>query len=259
MQFAASCGSRLGVQDVGVDHGGADVGVAEQFLNGSYVVAGRQQMGGEGVAQRVHGNRPHDDCVPHRELKRALQRLFVHVVTPNNASTRIDRIRVGREHPEPAPRPAGIGVLPFQRMRHINAVLVRRRSRSKASRARGDSPDRSIIYLGASPASMQLVENLAPQLFNPVILNWSSDVQGAMRLTMLTGSTDLTSTQVEVWNGSNYFASNYSFSPSPVPEPSSALLFASVAPLLLWRLRSRAARPQLGAQSRSLLSLDAAR
>lgn len=121
------------------------------------------------------------------------------------------------------------------------------------------SPDRSIIYLGTSPASIQLVENLAPQLFNPVILNWSSDVQGAMRLTMLTGSIDLTSTQVEVWNGSNYFASNYSFSPSPVPEPSSALLFASVAPLLLWRLGSRAAKPQLGAQPRALLSLDAAR
>ena len=120
-------------------------------------------------------------------------------------------------------------------------------------------PDRSITYVGTSPASSQLVENLAPQLFNPVILNWSSDLQGAMRLTMLTGSVDLTSTQVAVWNDSNYFASNYFFSPSPVPEPSSALLFASVAPLLLWRLRSRAVRPQPGAQPRSLWSLDAAR
>jgi hypothetical protein len=106
------------------------------------------------------------------------------------------------------------------------------------------SPDRSITYAGTSPASSLLAENLAPQLFNPVILNWGSDLQGAMRLTMLTGSVDLTSTQVQVWNGSNYFASNYSFSPSPVPEPSSALLFASVAPLLLlWRLRSPVARP----------------
>jgi hypothetical protein len=121
------------------------------------------------------------------------------------------------------------------------------------------SPDRSITYVGTSPASSQLVENLEPQLFNLVIFNWSSDLQGAMRLTMLTGSIDLTSTQIEVWNGSNYFASKYSFSPSPVPEPSSALLFASVGPLLLWRLRSRAVRPQPGAQPRSLRSLDAAR
>jgi hypothetical protein len=108
------------------------------------------------------------------------------------------------------------------------------------------SPDTSITYVGTSPASSQLVEYLAPRLFNPVILNWSSDLQGAMRLTMLTGSVDLTSTQIEVWNGPNYFSSNYSFSSSPVPEPSSALLFASVAPLFLWRLNSRAVRPQSG-------------
>jgi hypothetical protein len=104
------------------------------------------------------------------------------------------------------------------------------------------SPDRSITYVGSSSASSQLVENLAPELFDQVILNWSSDLQGAMRLTMLTGSFDLTSTQVEVWNDFNYFASNYSFSPSPVPIPSSALLLASGIPFLL-KFRRRVVRP----------------
>ena len=37
------------VQDVGVDHGGRDIGVAEQFLHRADVLAGFEQMGGEGV------------------------------------------------------------------------------------------------------------------------------------------------------------------------------------------------------------------
>ena len=39
--------------DVRVDHGGLDVGVAEQFLHGADVGAELQQMRGEGVTQRV--------------------------------------------------------------------------------------------------------------------------------------------------------------------------------------------------------------
>jgi len=41
------------VQDVGVDHGGRDVGVTEQLLDGTDVVSGLEQVGGEGVAQGV--------------------------------------------------------------------------------------------------------------------------------------------------------------------------------------------------------------
>ena len=41
------------VEDVGVDHGGGDVAVAEELLDGADVVAGLEQVGGEGVAQGV--------------------------------------------------------------------------------------------------------------------------------------------------------------------------------------------------------------
>jgi hypothetical protein len=37
------------MQDVGVDHGGGDIEVAEQLLRGADVVAGFEQMGSEGV------------------------------------------------------------------------------------------------------------------------------------------------------------------------------------------------------------------
>ena len=100
------------------------------------------------------------------------------------------------------------------------------------------TPDRSITYTNSSGVTTQLIQNLAPEIFNPILLNWNNDLQGAMRLTMLSGSFDLASTRIEIWNGSNYFAGNYSLTPSPVPEPNSALLFVSAVPLLFWRLRS---------------------
>jgi len=41
------------VEDMGVDHGGADIFVAEELLDGTKVVAVLQQVGRERVAQRV--------------------------------------------------------------------------------------------------------------------------------------------------------------------------------------------------------------
>ena len=41
------------VQNVGVDHGGRDVPVAEEFLDGAYVVAVLEEVGGKGVAEGV--------------------------------------------------------------------------------------------------------------------------------------------------------------------------------------------------------------
>jgi hypothetical protein len=39
--------------EVGVDLGGGEAGVAEEFLDGAQVGAGLQQVGGEGVTQGV--------------------------------------------------------------------------------------------------------------------------------------------------------------------------------------------------------------
>ena len=41
---------------LGVDHGGADVFVAEEFLDGADVVAGFEEMGGERVTVDVKGD-----------------------------------------------------------------------------------------------------------------------------------------------------------------------------------------------------------
>jgi len=46
-----ACGAQ--VEDVGVDHGGADIAVAEELLDGPDVMVVLQQMGGEGMAKDV--------------------------------------------------------------------------------------------------------------------------------------------------------------------------------------------------------------
>ena len=40
-------------EDVGIDLSGGDVGVAEEFLDGADIVAGFEEVGGEGVATRL--------------------------------------------------------------------------------------------------------------------------------------------------------------------------------------------------------------
>jgi hypothetical protein len=44
------------VEDVGVDHGGGYVAVAEEFLDGADVVAGFKKVGGETVAEGVRAD-----------------------------------------------------------------------------------------------------------------------------------------------------------------------------------------------------------
>jgi hypothetical protein len=41
---------RAGLQDVGIDHRGADVLVAEEFLDGADIVSGLEEVGGEAVS-----------------------------------------------------------------------------------------------------------------------------------------------------------------------------------------------------------------
>jgi len=49
-------GEAAALEDMGVDHGGFDVFVAEEFLDGADVVIVLQEMGGEGVTEGVGGN-----------------------------------------------------------------------------------------------------------------------------------------------------------------------------------------------------------
>lgn len=49
-------GESAALKDVGVDHGGFDVFVSEEFLNGADVVSVLEKVCGEGVAEGVRGD-----------------------------------------------------------------------------------------------------------------------------------------------------------------------------------------------------------
>jgi hypothetical protein len=74
------------VEDVGVDHRGIQVVVTEQLLNGADVAAIFQQMGGEGVAERVGGGplgetRP-ADSLEHGALHHGLVEVMAAALAP---------------------------------------------------------------------------------------------------------------------------------------------------------------------------------
>ena len=76
-------GAALG--DVGIDHGRADIGMAEEFLNGSYIVPGFEQVRREGVAQAVGMNHFGNFGFLCGFLDRVLQDAFVDVVPRKGA------------------------------------------------------------------------------------------------------------------------------------------------------------------------------
>lgn len=56
------------VQDVGVEHGGADAGVAQEFLDGPDIVSVFKQVGGEAVPEGVAGGAFLEAARPDRPL-----------------------------------------------------------------------------------------------------------------------------------------------------------------------------------------------
>ena len=76
----ASDRARAPVQDVSVDHGRADVVVAQELLDRPDVVAIFQQMGGERVAKRVtvypFGSTRAKGCRLHRALQNRLVKMM---------------------------------------------------------------------------------------------------------------------------------------------------------------------------------------
>lgn len=73
------------VEDVGVDHGGAYVALAEQLLNGADIVAVLQKMGGEGVPDGVADRGPGDARATGGRTHRLLRHGFVQVMPPHLA------------------------------------------------------------------------------------------------------------------------------------------------------------------------------
>lgn len=76
---------------MGVDHGGFDALVAQQFLNGAEVVAVLQEVGGKGVAERVAANNLVDASSANGCFDRFLEAAFTDMVATNETAARVLR------------------------------------------------------------------------------------------------------------------------------------------------------------------------
>jgi hypothetical protein len=109
------------IEDVGVDHGRADVLVAEQGLDRADVGAALEQVGGEAVAQGVGGDPFVDAGGEGGAAEGALDVGFVEMVPAYEAGTGVaGRLRCG-EDPLPFPVPAGVGVFARDRVGQLDA------------------------------------------------------------------------------------------------------------------------------------------
>ena len=100
---------RGSVQDVRVDHRGADIVVTEKFLHGPDVVVVLEQVRGKGMTQGMRARALCETRGVNGFLHRAPEDGFVEVVT--------DRL--------PDPCAAGVGILPGERRRKLHPARAR--------------------------------------------------------------------------------------------------------------------------------------
>ena len=76
-------------EDVRVDHGGLEIRVTEQLLDGADVVAVLEQVGGKGVPQRRTAGGLSESRLTHGRLHGSLHGLLMQVMTHRHAGVRI--------------------------------------------------------------------------------------------------------------------------------------------------------------------------
>jgi hypothetical protein len=102
------------IKDVGVDHGGFHVFVAEEFLDGADVVAVLEKMGGERVAEGVTTDALGDLSVAGGLFEGFLEAAFVEVIADDLACARIAATGAGWEGVLPNPLATGTGVFTIE-------------------------------------------------------------------------------------------------------------------------------------------------
>lgn len=103
------------VQDMSIDHGRPKVGVAEELLNRADVRAALEQMGREGVAQRVTRCPLREPGGANGDRERALQGGAVQVMPSSDLCFGFYIRAAGGEYPLPRPLDVAIRKLPPER------------------------------------------------------------------------------------------------------------------------------------------------
>ena len=112
------------VEDVGVNHRGADVPMPQQFLDRPDVVSVLEQVGGERVTERVAGDMLFDVGQSRRIFDGALEYGFVQMVPTPGPGFGILKVPMRGKYPLPSPIAVCIRVLSAKCFRKSNAAAT---------------------------------------------------------------------------------------------------------------------------------------
>src|SRR5262247_2838482 len=102
---------------MGIDHGGTDVLVAQEFLHRTDIVTVLQKMRRKTVSHSMTAAAFRDTCTLERLFHGSLQYRFGHMVSALDSRTRIDGAFGSREDILPDPSGAGMGVFTIKSVR----------------------------------------------------------------------------------------------------------------------------------------------
>jgi hypothetical protein len=117
-------GQAAALEDVGVDHGGAYVLVAEEFLDGADVVTGLEKVGSEGVTEGVAGDALLDFGPLRSPFDGALQAGGVEVMAAHFAAAGVKGASGSRKEILPDKLLGGVGVLFLQGVGQIDLSVA---------------------------------------------------------------------------------------------------------------------------------------
>lgn len=113
-------GARVGTfHDVQINHGGGDIGMAEEVLDGADVGFGFEEVGGEGMAQGVGGDALGDSGLAHGVADLARHGVVVEVIAGEFSGARVRAEGGGGEEPVPTPLATGVGPFAEQGLGHV--------------------------------------------------------------------------------------------------------------------------------------------
>jgi hypothetical protein len=111
------------LKDMGIDHGGGNVIVSEQLLNGADVGAALEQVSGEGMAKGMGADLPRQTGTADDQLDGFVDDAGVNMVATSDSRTGVYGNIPGRENILPAPFLGGIRILPSQSMGQIDLTM----------------------------------------------------------------------------------------------------------------------------------------
>ena len=112
------------LQDMGVDHGGTDVRVPQQRLDGANVRTPLQKMSGEAVPERMRTDPLADSCLADDLGNGLVDGAGVKVVAASLAGARVSGPTTGGEDILPSPVLVGVRVLAGQGVREIHLSIA---------------------------------------------------------------------------------------------------------------------------------------